>query len=77
MTFNRSTIWSWVVLIAAALIAFRVTGGTQYHALALGVLLASITLLILLFLFEVAWQLLEMLFDSADPRAPSDQAEKS
>jgi hypothetical protein len=42
--------------MAAALAGFRITQGTQYHQFALGVLLSSVSLLVLLFLVEVIWQ---------------------
>lgn len=59
-----STAWSWAALIAAALVAFWLTRGTSYHRLALGVLLSSVTLLILLSVFELLWQALAVIFDS-------------
>lgn len=61
---DPQTIWSWAALIAAALIIFWVTRGAQYHQLALGILLSSMTLLVALFLFEVLWRLLEAIFDT-------------
>lgn len=54
--------WSWAAFIAAALAVFWVMRGSQYHQLALGLLLSSITLLILLSLVELAWQVLEATF---------------
>ena len=56
--------WSWAALIAAALIAFRATQGTEYHQLALGILLSAVTLLLLLSLVEVVWLALEARFGS-------------
>lgn len=52
-----ATVWSWAALIAAALIAFLVTRATQYRQLGVGILLSSATLLGLLLLFELLWQL--------------------
>jgi hypothetical protein len=59
MRIAPSTVWSWAGLIAAALIAFWATRGTEYHQLALGILLSSVTLLVLLSLVELVWQALE------------------
>ena len=53
--FNRLTVWLWTALIGAALITF---GGTEYHQLGIGILLSSVTLLILLSLEELVWQAL-------------------
>jgi hypothetical protein len=63
------TAWSWAAFIAAALVVFWATRGSQYHQLALGLLLSSITLLILLSLVELVWQVLEAMLGSkhADP----------
>ena len=58
------TVWSWAALIAAALIAFWATRGIEYHQLALGILLSSVTLLVLLSLVELVWQALEAIFGS-------------
>lgn len=56
MRIEPSTAWSWAALTAAALVGFWITQGTQYHQFALGVLLSSVSLLVLLFLVEVIWQ---------------------
>ena len=48
----------WMGLISASLIGFLLTEGARYHHLAVGVLLTSATLFILMVLFEVAWRLL-------------------
>jgi hypothetical protein len=61
---DPSTAWSWAALIAAALIAFRATQGTEYHQLALGIVLSAVTLLLLLSLVEAIWQALEARFGS-------------
>jgi hypothetical protein len=61
---DPQTIWSWAALIAVALILFRVTRGAQYHQLAVGILLSSITLFVALSLFEALWRLLEAIFDT-------------
>ena len=55
---NSGTILSWACLIIASLIAFWLTDGTQYHQLAAGILMSSLTLFILIALFESLWWLL-------------------
>ena len=65
--FDPQTIWSCAALIATVLIMFWMTRGTQYHQLALGMLLSSITLLVALSLFEALWWVLEAVFDSERP----------
>jgi uncharacterized membrane protein len=66
---DPSTVWSWAALIAAALIAFWATRRTEYHQLALGILLSSVTLLLLLSLVELVWQALEAMFGSGQSDA--------
>lgn len=70
-----STACSWAALIAAALIAFRATRGTEYHQLALGILLSAVTLVILLSLVEVMWRALEATFGSGQSDA-TDRPER-
>jgi uncharacterized membrane protein len=72
---DPSTAWSWAALIAAALIAFWTTRGTEYHQLALGILLSSVALLILLSLVEVVWRALEATFGSGQSDA-TDRPER-
>ena len=59
-----STVWSWAGLIAAALIAFWVTRGNKYHQFALGILVSSVSLLVLLSFVELVWQALEAMLGS-------------
>jgi uncharacterized membrane protein len=66
---DPSTVWSWAALIVASLIAFWVTRGTEYYQLAFGILLSSVTLLILLSLVELVWQALEAIFGSGQSDA--------
>jgi ABC-type xylose transport system permease subunit len=47
----------WACLIIAALVAFRLTGATQYHQRAAGILMSSSTLFILMALFECLWRM--------------------
>jgi uncharacterized membrane protein len=72
---DPSTAWLWATLIAAALIAFWATRGTEYHQLALGILLSSVALLILLSLVEVIWRALEAMFGSGQSDA-TDRPER-
>ena len=72
---DPSTAWSWAGLIAATLIVFWATRGTEYHQLALGILLSAVTLLILLSLVEVVWQALEATFGSGQSDA-TNRAER-
>jgi hypothetical protein len=48
-------------------VVFWSTRGGQYHQLALGLLLASIALLVLLSLVESVWQVLEATFGFGSP----------
>jgi uncharacterized membrane protein len=73
--FDPPTVWSWAALIAGALIGLWVTRSTQFHQLALGILLASITLLVLLSAFELLWQVLEVVVGS-DEAAAADESER-
>lgn len=68
------TVRGWVALIAASLAAFWVTRASQYHQLALGLLLSAIALLILLLLVELVWQVLEVISGSEHPH-PTDRTE--
>jgi hypothetical protein len=56
---------------------FWTTRGSQFHQFALGLLLSSITLLILLSLVELLWQVLEPMFGSehSDPTDRSREDE--
>ena len=48
-------VW-WLALVAVAVVLFLITLGTRLHQFALGLLISSITLLVVLALFEFAWQ---------------------
>ena len=48
----------WACLIVASLIAFWLTEGTQYHQLAVGIMMSASTLFILMAIFECIWRLL-------------------
>lgn len=53
----RSAIASFAALIAGALIFFWISRGTQYHQLAIGILLSAVTLAAALTLFEICWRI--------------------
>jgi len=54
---NSRALGGWACLIIASLIALWFTEGTQYHQLAVGILMSSSTLFILMALFEFLWRL--------------------
>jgi hypothetical protein len=51
-----SEFFSWLALVGVAAVLFLITIGTTFHKFALGLLISSISLLIVLTLFEFAWQ---------------------
>jgi hypothetical protein len=53
---NRSLL-GWAILIGAWLIGFLLSEGTEYHQLAVGILLSSTTLFALMALLEFLWRL--------------------
>jgi hypothetical protein len=52
----RSSITSLAALIGGAIIFFWISRGTQFHQLAIGILLSAITLTLALALFELCWR---------------------
>ena len=52
---NAATIRSWLALIAGALIIFWATRGTQFQQLGIGLLMASVSLLVAMAVFEAIW----------------------
>jgi hypothetical protein len=46
---------AWAALIAFALFAYWLTANTAYHQLAIGVLAAAVTLLVVMLVFETIW----------------------
>jgi hypothetical protein len=52
---NGATIGWWIALIGCALIAFWLTSGSAYHHLGIGILTASLSLLVAMALFEALW----------------------
>jgi hypothetical protein len=65
---------AWAALIGFALIAFWVSSDTRYHQLAIGVLAAAVTLLVVMLVFETIWWIAAAVLDptgrgSGDRRA--------
>jgi hypothetical protein len=54
----------WAALIAFALILFWLSADTPYHQFAIGLLAASLTLLVIMLLVELLWWIGGKLFDS-------------
>jgi ABC-type proline/glycine betaine transport system permease subunit len=52
----RSSITSLAALIGGATLFFWISRGTEFHQLAIGILLSAITLTIALALFELCWR---------------------
>jgi hypothetical protein len=51
----RSTIASFAALICGATIFLWINRGTQFHQLAIGIMMSAITLTLALALFELCW----------------------
>ena len=52
----RSTIASFAALNCGALVFLWISRGTQFHQLAIGIMLSAITLTLALALFELCWR---------------------
>jgi hypothetical protein len=65
---NMSVVWSWAALIAAAAIIFAVSRGTGFYQLGIGLLIASLALLVAMGVFELIWQFAVARIDSADDK---------
>jgi hypothetical protein len=52
----RSTIVSFAALICGAVIFLWISRGTQFHQLAIGIMMSSVTLALALALFELCWR---------------------
>jgi Flp pilus assembly protein protease CpaA len=53
---NASIVWSWAALIVVTAIIFAASHGTQYQQLGVGLLTASIALLVCMAVFEaICW----------------------
>jgi hypothetical protein len=53
---NASIIWSWTALIGIAAIICAASRGTSFQQLGIGLLTASIALLVAVAVFEAIWQ---------------------
>jgi hypothetical protein len=51
-----STVASFAALICGAMIFLWISRGTQFHQLAIGIMMSAITLTIALALFELCWR---------------------
>ena len=52
----RSTIASFAALICGSLVFLWISRGTQFHQLAIGIAMSSVTLALALALFELCWR---------------------
>jgi hypothetical protein len=73
---NSSVVWSWVALIAAAAIAFGATRGTHFGQLGIGLLIAAISLLVCMAVFELIWQAAVGWFDSTNGKPATSSPRK-
>ena len=55
---------AWAALIGFALIAYWISGDTRFHQLAIGVLAAAVTLLVVMLVFEAVWGIASAVFAS-------------
>ncbi|HTV27281.1 MAG TPA: hypothetical protein VMF32_05840 [Xanthobacteraceae bacterium] len=53
---NGSVIWGWVALIVGSMLAAWLCRGTEFHRFTVGLLCASVSLLLAMGIFEIAWQ---------------------
>jgi len=49
----------WLAAVGTALLAFWVSEGTTYHQLAVGILMSSATLFVLMAAFEILWHAID------------------
>jgi hypothetical protein len=54
----------WAALIGCALVAYWISRDTSYHQLAVGVLAAAVTLLVVMLVFEAVWEIAAAVIDS-------------
>jgi hypothetical protein len=52
---KRRALGGWALLIGASLIGVRLSAGTSFHQLAIGILMSSITLFVSMAVFESLW----------------------
>jgi len=60
---NSSNVWSWTILIAGSVGVFLAGRGTSFQQFGVGLLVASVSLLISITVFEVIWQITARWFD--------------
>ncbi len=63
---NMPIVWWWVALIAGSAIVFAASRGTGFAQFGIGLLSASLALLVAMAIFEIIWQL------AAKSLGPSD-----
>lgn len=73
---NAPIVWSWVALIAVAAIAFAASRGTQYQQFGVGLLTASIALLVFVAVFEAIWLAAVTWLGPTDDKAARESAPK-
>jgi hypothetical protein len=54
---NAATIWSWGSLVIGSIIIVAVTYGTSYRHLGIALLISSVSLLVIIAIFEALWRL--------------------
>ncbi len=69
---HSDNVWSSAALLAVSIVVFASTRGTQYQQLGIGLLTASITLIVAMAAFEAVWEnaarSLVLLDDEGAPR---------
>ena len=65
---NTSIAWSWAVLISIAVIITAVSRGTGIQQFGMGLLAASLALLVAMAIFELIWQIVVRWLDSGSDK---------
>jgi hypothetical protein len=73
---NNSIVWSWTALIGIAAIVFAASRGTEVQQLGVGLLTASIALLVTVAVFEAIWQGVTKLLASPNSKEAPKSAPK-
>jgi hypothetical protein len=63
---NSSNICSLAALIAASIVVFVASRGTEFQQFGIGLVSASVALFLIIGVFEVIWQIVTSWFDSLD-----------
>jgi hypothetical protein len=63
---NASAVLWWAALVVGSLMIFSVSRGTQFQQFGIALLVACLSLLAAIGIFEAIWQLLTRLFDHDD-----------